>query len=71
MTGCSLDIEDAPEVGFTDLLDSRLYFTAAPVPSRRHKVRDNLLGKRDFYPGIRKTEALTDFVARAARYWIR
>jgi len=65
ITGRMLDIEDAPEVGFTDLLDSRLYFTAAPVPSRRHKVRDNLLGNRDFCPVIRKTKALTDFGARA------
>jgi hypothetical protein len=31
MTGRALDIEDAPEVSFTDLLDSRLYFTAASV----------------------------------------
>ena len=30
MTGRALDIEDAPEGSFTDLLDSRLYFTAAP-----------------------------------------
>jgi len=65
MTGRTLDIEDTPEVGFTDLLDSRLYFTAAPAPSRRHKVRDNLLGNRDCGPVIRKTKALTDFVARA------
>jgi len=65
MTGRTLDIEDASGVGFTDLLDSRLYFTAAPVPSRRHKVRDNLLGNRDFCPIIRKTKALTDFGARS------
>jgi hypothetical protein len=65
MTGRMLDIEDATGVSFTDLLDSRLYFTAAPVPSRRHKVRDNLLGDRDFCPVIRKTKALTDFGARA------
>jgi Fic/DOC family len=65
MTGRTLDIEDAPEVGFTNLLDSRAYFTAAPVPSRRHKVRDNLLGNRDFCPMIRKTQKLTDFGARA------
>ncbi len=65
LTGRMLDIEDASGVGFTDLLDSRLYFTGAPVPSRRHKVRDNLLGNRDFCPIIRKTKALTDFGARA------
>jgi hypothetical protein len=65
MTGRTLDIEDAPEVSFTNLLDNRLHFTAAPVPSRRHKVRDNLLGNRDFCPVIRKTQKLTDFGARA------
>ena len=65
VTGRTLDIEDAPEVSFTDLLDSRLYFTTAPIPSRRHKVRDNLLGNRDFCPIIRKTKMLTDFGARS------
>ncbi len=65
MTGRALDIEDAAEVSFTHLLDSRLYFTAAPVPSRRHKVRNNLLGNKDFCPVIRKTKTLTDFGARA------
>jgi hypothetical protein len=64
LTARTLDIPDA-EAGFTDLLDGRLYFTAAPLLSRRHKVRDNLLGNRDFCPIIRKTKALTDFGARA------
>ena len=44
LTGRTLDIPDAVEASFTDLLDDRLYFTAAPRLSRRHKVRDNLLG---------------------------
>lgn len=65
MTGRTLDIEDSPEVSFTDLLDNRVYFTAAPSPSRRHKVRDNLLGNRDFCAIIRKTQKLTDFGARS------
>jgi len=65
LTGRTLDIEDAAEAGFTDLLDGRLYFTGPAHPSRRHKVRDNLLGNRDFCPIIRKTKALTDFGARA------
>lgn len=65
LTGRMLDIEDATEAGFTDLLDNRVYFTGAPVPSRRHKVRDNLLGNKDFCPIIRRTKTLTDFGARA------
>lgn len=65
LIGRTLDIEDVATTGFTDLLDSLLYFTAAPVPSRRHKVRDNLLGNRNFCRIIRKTQALTDFGAHA------
>jgi hypothetical protein len=37
LTGRTLDIPDAEEASFTDLLDDRLYFTAAPRLSRRHK----------------------------------
>jgi len=65
LTGRTLDIPDAAEASFTDLLDGRLYFTATPRLSRRHKVRDNLLGTPDFCPIIRKTQALVDFGARA------
>ena len=42
LTGRTLDIPDAAEASFTDLLDDRLYFTATPRLSRRHKVRDTL-----------------------------
>ena len=65
LTGRTLDIPDAAEASFTDLLDDRLYFTAAPRLSRRHKVRDNLLGTPAFCPVIRRTQALIDFGARA------
>ena len=65
LTGRTLDIPDAAEASFTDLLDDRLYFTAAPRLSRRHKVRDNLLGTPVFCPVIRRTEALKEFGARA------
>jgi hypothetical protein len=64
LTGRTLDIPDAA-ASFTDLLDERLYFTAAPRLSRRHKVRDNLLGTPAFCPVLRRTQALTDFGARA------
>ena len=65
LTGRTLDIPNAAEASFTDLLDERLYFTAAPRLSRRHKVRDNLLGTSAFCPVIRRTQALMDFCARA------
>ena len=65
LTGRTLDIPDAAEASFTDLLDNRLYFTAASRLSRRHKVRDNLLGMSAFCPVIRRTQALIDFGVRA------
>ncbi len=65
LTGRTLDIPDAAEVSFTDLLDDHLYFTAKPRLSRRHKVRDNLLGTPAYCPIIRRTPALTDFGARS------
>lgn len=65
LTGKTLDIPDASTASFTDLLDDRIYFTAAPLLSRRHKVRDNLLGTPAFCPVIRRTRALTEFSARS------
>jgi Fic/DOC family len=65
LTGRTLDIPDAAEASFTDLLDDRRYYTAAPRLSRRHKVRDNLLGTPAFCPVIRRTPALIEFGARA------
>jgi hypothetical protein len=64
LTGRRLDIPDAGVVAAIDLLDGEAYFTAAPRLSRRHRVRDNLLGTPAFCPVIRRTKALADFAAR-------
>lgn len=63
LTGSNLKLKDAPTVASIDLLDPHEYFTKPNgILSRRHKVRDNLLGTSRFSPIIRKTEALTAFV---------
>jgi hypothetical protein len=63
LTGISLEIELDPEVKNIDLLDSRLYFVnPKAVVSRKHKVRNNLLGTYNFCPIIRKTDLLITFV---------
>jgi hypothetical protein len=62
MTGRTLDVEDAPRVATVHLLDPEAYFTGRPRPSRRHRVRDNLLGTGRFSPVIRRTDALARFV---------
>jgi hypothetical protein len=63
LTGRTLDIEDAPTASAINLLDPKAYFTGKPRLSKRHRVRDNLLGTRRFCPIIRRTKALDEFIA--------
>ncbi len=64
-TGQALDIPELPStLAAVDLLDKEKYFTGMPGLSRRHKVRDNLLGTTRFSPMIRRTARLTEFVER-------
>ncbi len=62
LTARALNVEDAPRAAAIDLLDPKAYFTGKPRLSRRHRVRDNLLGTGRFCPVIRRTKALTGFV---------
>lgn len=62
LTGRTLDVEDAANVAAVDLLDPEAYFTGKPRLSRRHRVRDNLLGTVQFCPMIRRTEALENLL---------
>jgi hypothetical protein len=61
MTGRKLDVPDDPGVPAVDVLDPAAYFTGKPRLSKRHRVRDNLLGSGKFCPIIRRTELLTEF----------
>jgi hypothetical protein len=63
LTGRTLGVDDGPNVAATDLLDPNAYFTGKPRLSRRHRVRDNLLGTGRFCPVIRRTKTLTNFLA--------
>jgi hypothetical protein len=62
LTGRTLSLDDAPHAQAIDLLDPKVYFTGKPRLSRRHRVRDNLLGNSRFCPIIRRTSALTGFL---------
>jgi len=64
LTGRTLDLEDAPKAEAIDVLNPEAYFTGKPRRSRRHRVRDNLLGTGRFCPVIRRTKTLADFLAR-------
>jgi len=63
LTDKKLNLPDVQNVAFVDLLDPKAYFTAKPKPSKRHKVRDNLLGNRLFCPIIRRTPNLEKFLS--------
>jgi len=63
LTGRTLDVDDAPGAAAIDLLEPDAYFTGKPRLSKRHRVRDNLLGTGRFCPVIRRTKALTEFLA--------
>jgi hypothetical protein len=61
LTGRNLDVADDPGVPAVDLLDPDEYFTGKPRLSKRHRVRDNLLGTGSFCPVVRRTKLLTEF----------
>ena len=63
LTGQTLNVETTPTVKAVDALDSNLYFTGEPRLSRRHRVRDNLLGSNAWCPVIRRTKLLEAFSA--------
>jgi hypothetical protein len=61
LTGRKLDVADDPGVPAVDLLDPEEYFTGKPRLSKRHRVRDNLLGTGGFCPVVRRTKLLAEF----------
>ena len=64
LTGRTLDLDNAPRAAAVDLLDRTAYVTAKPRLSKRHRVRDNLLGNRRFCPVIRRTRTLETLAGR-------
>ncbi|WP_244598465.1 Fic family protein [Rhizobium tubonense] len=63
LTGETLDVPDASRGNYVDAIDPSAYFTSLPANSARHRVRNNLLGNREFCPIVRRTPTLEDAVA--------
>ena len=59
-----LDVEDATKGNFVPLVNSKLQYEGKPSLSRRHRIRNNLPGTRNFCPLIRKTEKLEQFLGK-------
>lgn len=62
LRGEELDIPDATTGNFVPVVNGKLQYTGRTIPSRRHRISNNLPGTRDFCPLIRKTEALERFI---------
>jgi hypothetical protein len=58
-----LDLPDLKKIRFIDLLDPKMQYGASPRSSRRHGIRNNLPGTRDFCPLIRRTERLDHYLS--------
>jgi len=62
ITGTSLPVDELTKGNYVDLLDPDEYYTVtAPLPVRRQRINDNLLGDGRFCPTIRRTDALCAF----------
>jgi len=58
-----LNLADATTGNFVDALDPKLYCVGPTTPSKRHRVRDNLPGVRDFCPLVRRTAKIEEFLS--------
>ena len=61
LTAKTLDVPDARNVAAINVLDPKSYFIAKPQLSRRHRIRDNLLGTGSLCPLICRTKTLARF----------
>lgn len=57
-----LDLPDLTFGNNVDVLDEKLQFGCAPIVSKRHRVKNNLPGVREFCPLTRKTPALQKYI---------
>jgi hypothetical protein len=58
----TIELPDLKAGNYIDLVDESLQFGATPESSKRHRIRNNLPGVRDFCPMIRKTPELQKFI---------
>ncbi|MCW3107539.1 MAG: filamentation induced by camp protein fic [Segetibacter sp.] len=59
-----LNIPDITTGNYVEIVDDRLQYSCPAETSKRHRVKNNLPGVRDFCPMIRKTDRLEKFIAQ-------
>lgn len=63
LSNTTLELDDATQGNFVPLINDKLQYAATPRDSKRHRVRNNLPGTREFCPLIRRTKKLDQFIA--------
>ncbi|ETO17309.1 filamentation induced by cAMP protein Fic [Reticulomyxa filosa] len=67
LTTKKLKLTDAIAGNYVDILDSDQYYIGLSKPSKRHRVRNNLPGVRDFCPLVRRTQKLDAYIKHDLR----
>ncbi|MBF0244742.1 MAG: cell filamentation protein Fic, partial [Planctomycetes bacterium] len=62
-----LELDDAKQGNYADLVDDGLQYAGPEVKSKRHRIRNNLPGIRTFCPMIRRTAKLDAFIQAELR----
>ncbi len=62
LTSTVLELDDATRGNFVPLVNDKIQYAATPRDSKRHRIRNNLPGTREFCPLIRRTEKLDRFI---------
>ncbi len=63
LTGKTLAVTDVNTGNFFDALNTKLQFGGTVELSRRHRIRNNLPGSKDFCPLVRRTKKLEQYLA--------
>ena len=63
LTKKKLDLNDVKTGRYVDVLDPKQQYPGPAVSSKRHRIRNNLPGMRDFCPLVRRTEKLKKYEA--------
>ncbi len=64
LTDKVLDIPDVKTGNFVDLLDPKNFITGPSSPSKRQRVRNNLLGNIDYCPMVRRTPIIEAYLSQ-------
>ena len=57
-----LDLSDLTQGNYVDLVNSKIQYAGPARNSKRHRVRNNLPGVKNFCPLVRRTKKLDDLI---------